>query len=202
MATYIPRHFASDDREAALQLCRDYPFATLITASGEGEPQVTHLPLFIEDGVAIGHFARPNPHARLVTHGTTVAVFHGPHAFVSPRWYVQPELHVPTWNFAAVHLHGKPELLDEAGTRAAVLKLTQIFEQGRWLPSEERLASLIRGVVGFRMPIERIEAKFKMNQNRTPADRAGVIENLRATGRPDDAAVAEWMARDTPKTPG
>lgn len=194
MATYIPRHFASDDREAALALIRDYPFATLVTAAG-GEPQVTHLPLFVEGDALIGHFARPNPHARLIAAGTTVAVFHGPHAYVSPRWYEEPALHVPTWNFAAVHVHGRTELLDEAETRAAVLDLTRRYEEGRWAPLPEKVDKLIAGVVGFRMPIERIEAKFKMNQNRTAGDRAGVIANLRASGRADDRAVAEWMTR-------
>ncbi|HUP91299.1 MAG TPA: FMN-binding negative transcriptional regulator [Solimonas sp.] len=193
MATYIPRHFASDDREAALRFCGDHPFATLVTAAG-AEPQITHLPLFIEDGVVIGHFARPNPHAQMLARGTSVAVFQGPHAYISPRWYETPAIHVPTWNFTAVHLHGQPELLDEAGTREAVLKLTAIFEQGRWAPTAEKVARLVGGVVGFRMPVARVEAKYKMNQNRTAADRAGVIENLRASGRSDDLAVAEWMA--------
>jgi transcriptional regulator len=192
MATYIPRYFTGEQAEA-LQLIRNHPFATLVTAVDGREPQVTHLPLFVEGDMLIGHFARPNPHAGLLLQGQTVAVFHGPHAYVSPRWYAEPEQHVPTWNFASVHVSGKPQLLDEAGTRQAVLTLTELFEQGRWKPTQEKLERLVGGVIGFRMPIERLDVKFKMNQNRSAADRAGVIAALGASERADDVATAEWM---------
>jgi transcriptional regulator len=123
-----------------------------------------------------------------------VAVFHGPHAFVSRGWYEHPADNVPTWNYAAVHVSGTPVLVDEAATRDAVDRLAARFEPPSLPPiAEEKITRLLKGVVAFRLPIARLEVKFKLSQNKGPADRAGVIAGLRATGRPEDLATAEWM---------
>lgn len=201
MSLYTPAHFHGDDADA-LALVRDYPFATLVTSDG-GEPQFTYLPLLWEEGgahgVLLGHMARANPQWQAFAQGHTVALFHGPHAYISPSWYAQPEQHVPTWNYAAVHAHGRPQLIDGAADKLALIdRTTAQFEQDNTPPwtrsvGGDRLEKMLGAIVAFRLPIERLEAKFKMNQNRTPADRAKVVGNLRETAHPDLAAMADWM---------
>ncbi len=192
MTVYIPRHFTGDEA-AARRLIADHPFAILVT--GGAGVHVTHLPLLLDDDGAalIGHVARPNPHWQAFAGGETVAVFQGPHAFVSRGWYRDPGDNVPTWNYAAVHVTGRPAPLDAAGARAAVERLAARFEPPE-LPAiaEAKLGRLLNGIVAFRMPIERLEVKFKMSQNK-PAEIAGVIAGLRAAGGHDELATARWM---------
>ena len=117
MALYIPAAFAVDNRAATLRHLHDHPFATLITPAAP-EPWITHIPLLLKDvgdtdATLIGHFARANPHWRHVAGVESIAVFHGPHAYVSPSWYAEPAQAVPTWNFTAVHAHGSLEIFDD-----------------------------------------------------------------------------------------
>jgi transcriptional regulator len=199
MAIYTPREFAGRDDAAALQLIRDFPFATLITSVPGAEPRISYVPLLHEDGALLGHLARANPHWQAFAQGSTVALFHGPHAFVSPAWYERPQDNVPTWNYAVVHAHGQPELADAAHTRAHLERLFARFSPGTVLPTTpEKVERLLGALVPFRMPIARLEAKFKMNQNKTPADRAGVIRGLRASGFAEAAATADWMQAHEP----
>lgn len=195
MSLYTPRSFLGDDAQAE-KLIREYPFATLITSIDGRDPHVTHLPMLYEDGFLAAHMARANPHWQSFERGHTVAVFHGPHAYISPRFYVEPEKNVPTWNYAVVHVHGRPQMLPDESVAPHIEQLTQMFEQGAWSPAPQKVAQLAPGVVGFRMKAERVEVKVKMNQNRTAADRAKVIDHLRATGREEDAAVAAWIVID------
>ena len=194
---YTPKHF-SGERAQALRLIGEFPFATLITAVNGAEPHITHIPILLEDDVLVGHMARANPHWQAFPQGRTVAVFHGPHAYISPRWYVEPDQNVPTWNYAVVHVHGRPEMLDAETVPLHITRVTAHFEQGAWAPAPEKVARLAPGVVGFRLRPERIEVKIKMNQNRTAADRAKVIVRLRASGRAEDTAMADWIVVDDP----
>jgi transcriptional regulator len=196
MSLYTPRHFKSRDDAEALRIIREHPFATLITSIDAMEPLVTHLPLLLDGDALDGHMARPNPHWQHFARGRTVAVFHGPHAYISPRWYVEPEKNVPTWNYAVVHAHGRPQMLDDEATRRVVTGITSTFDPD-WAPTEDKLARLLPGVVAFRIPIERLDAKVKMNQNRTAADRAKVIDTLRAGGGAEQLAVADWIRIDS-----
>ncbi|HUS23514.1 MAG TPA: FMN-binding negative transcriptional regulator [Candidatus Binatia bacterium] len=197
MSVYIPDAFRGDAEQARDFIAR-YPFATLVTAP-QGAIQVTHLPLLPDAGGTelAGHMARANPHVALLEQADSVAVFHGPHAFVSRGWYVQPSRNVPTWNFAVVHVTGRARLEPPQRNRAALESLAARFEPPH-LPAieDEPMQRLPAAVVAFRLPLARIEVKFKMSQNKPAADRAGVVAGLRATGRAEDAAVADWMARD------
>ena len=106
---------------------------------------------------------------------------------------------VPTWNYAVVHVHGRPQPQPDADARAHVERLAAHFEKGRALPTQPaKVDRLLHGIVPFRMPIERVEIKFKMNQNKSVADRAGVIRGLRAAG---EGATADWMQRNGGQTP-
>lgn len=212
MSLHVPRAFANDDRAAATRLMHDHPFATLVTAQGD-DPLITHLPLVhVADcephGTLLGHFGRANPHAAAAGR-ESVAVFHGPHAYVSPSWYGSPATMVPTWNYAVVHAHGTLELArDPASTRAILDHMVQRFEAHRAAPWQvameaSRLASLVDAIVGFRLRIRRMDVKFKLSQNRSPDDRARVAKALAAEGDDDAAATARWMQAygDVPNGP-
>jgi transcriptional regulator len=203
VSVYVPQHFAADDRSGVERLIRDHPFATLVTATAS-EPIVSHVPLLLarddgSHGTLIGHFARANPHAKLARGGATIAIFHGPHAYVSPSFYADPAGAVPTWNYAVVHAHGKLEMLDDArDTLAIVERLIERFESGRAAPwrlglEGERLDAMLRAIVGFRLRIERVEAKFKLSQNRDRGDRLRVIAALASEGDAEAAATSGWM---------
>ncbi|MGH8540527.1 MAG: FMN-binding negative transcriptional regulator [Stenotrophobium sp.] len=201
MSLYTPTHFIGTDTDAQA-LMHGHPFATLIT-SADGEQHVTHLPLLWQEdgahGVLLGHMARANPHWQAFAGGATVAVFHGPHAYISPDWYVNPAREVPTWNYAVVHAHGLPQFIEAADEKLALIdRTTAEFEHGKAAPwtrsvDGERLQKMLGAIVAFRIPLARIEAKFKMNQNRTAGDRVRVIGKLREAAHPDLQAMAQWM---------
>ncbi len=199
---YIPEAFAQNDPIRIRQLLDDYGFATLITLH-EGLPFVSHLPLLFEPqgggkGRLIGHLARENPQCADLTEGAQVlAVFQGPHGYVSPSWYEGPG--VPTWNYAVAHVHGQVRRVEAPQALLDLLeRLTQYYESGLespWTPdyAGERLEALASRIMGFEIEIARIEGKFKLSQNRSQADRLAVIGALSA--REDAAAkrLAAWM---------
>lgn len=199
MSLYTPRPFGDQSQDDAFAIIRTAPFATLITSVAGQEPHITHLPLLLLDERQLtGHMARANPHWQAFAAGETVAVFHGPHAYISPRWYVAPAREVPTWNFATVHVHGTPVVIDQPAAKLAVVDATSAaFEptENPWQRQIDgaRLSALLGAIVAFHLPLTRIEAKFKMNQNKTPQDRAQVIAALQASGQPDALATAQWM---------
>lgn len=208
MALYVPRAFEVSERAALDGLIDRHPFATLITPASP-EPWVTHLPLLREGhDTLIGHVARANPHARHWSGVTSIAVFHGPHAYVSPTWYAEPASAVPTWNFVAVHVQGRIETLAQpAEAERVVGALVARFEGSHpsaWrfsLAGSER-AAMLAGIVPFRMRIERILGKFKLSQNRSQADRRRVVAALDAGGSPDATATAHWMRELTDNEDG
>jgi transcriptional regulator len=203
VSVYIPQSFAARG-EGIVRLMREYPFATLVTATGE-EPQVSHVPLLHRaepspQGSLIGHVARANPHWRKFGGCSSLALFHGPHAYVSPSWYAEPAAMVPTWNYVVVHVRGRVELItDRDQTRAVVEQLTDRFESSRAQPwhlqlQGARLDVMLGAIVAFRMTIERVDAKFKLSQNRSAEDQQRVIAALRMEGFSGAEATAEWMA--------
>jgi len=203
MSLYTPTHFTMHDRAAIARLMHERAFATLITPAAP-EPLVSHLPLLLvpgcePHGTLIGHFARANPHWRNAPGVQSIAIFHGPHAYISPSWYGAPERMVPTWNFASVHAHGMLEIVeDEVQARGIMDALVHRFEAARAAPwkferdARERDA-LMGAIVPFRIRIRRIDAKFKLSQNRSRDDRARVIAALRAEGHPEGTDTADWM---------
>jgi len=203
VSLYVPRPFGAANRVAIARLVHDHPFATLVTPAAP-EPHVSHVPLiWVGDcepyGTLLGHFARANPHVEVAAGVESIAIFHGPHAYVSPSWYADPAAAVPTWNYAVVHAHGALELAREpAETRAILDLLIHRFESGRdapWTPGlgPAQMKAMVSAIIGFRIRIKRIDAKFKLSQNRTPDDRARVASALAAEGYADAEATAAWM---------
>ena len=204
MSLYTPGLFQVDDRAAIARLMHDHPFATLITPAVP-EPVISHVPLLLvpgcePHGMLVGHVARANPHWKSLQGVESIAVFHGPHAYVSPSWYAEPAKAVPTWNYAAIHAHGVAEPIEnEVESRAVLDALVHRFEGYREKPWTFAMAppqrdALVRSIVAFRLRIKRIDAKFKLSQNRPADDRNRVMAALDAEGHPESAATAAWMA--------
>ncbi len=198
---YVPPHFAFEDEAQILDHLEAWSFATLITGQDQ-RVEANHVPLLLDRGefCLYGHLARANLqwHA-LARCDEALAVFSGPHAYVSPTWYASSG-GVPTWNFAAVHARVMPEMLEgEADALDVVTRLTRHFEgsgSGAWEPTRVEpvaLAGLLQGIVCFRLHIIGLQAKHKLSQNRTPADRQGVIRHLTASRSESAVAVAEMM---------
>ncbi|HTS22592.1 MAG TPA: FMN-binding negative transcriptional regulator [Casimicrobiaceae bacterium] len=205
MSLYTPRAFAAKDAAVAAKLLREHPFATLITP-GDPEASISHLPLEyrVEDGSQgslLGHMARANPHWERFGRAPSIAIFHGPHAYVSPSWYAEPATAVPTWNYAIAHVHGRVELLpDTAATPRLLEEMIERYEGGRAAPwrlqlEGRPLAAMLDAIVGFRLAIERMDVKIKLSQNRSLADRERVIAALRGEGYADALSTADWMDR-------
>jgi len=206
---YVPTAFAEDDPNELAALMRAASFATLITSSPDatGAPQATHLPLLLDvEGGAparlLGHVAAANGHHQAFD-GTreALAIFSGPHAYISPNWYETPNM-VPTWNYAAVHAYGRPRVIEDADAVMALLaRLSETYESeatGNWrlgAQDQQIMRGMLKGIVAFEMPIERIEGKWKMSQNRKPADALAAAEGLRDLGGPDADVVAGEMEK-------
>jgi transcriptional regulator len=200
---YIPASFAENDVGTLHALMRQNAFATLVSVC-EGVPVASHIPFLLDaergpHGTLLGHLARANPQWRLFDR-ETLAVFQGPHAYVSPTWYASSP-NVPTWNYAVVHAYGRPQVIEGGAARAVIERLVATYEGdggGAWSTAavpDEFVRQMLAAIVAFEMPVARLEGKFKLSQNRTEADRAGVVARLRLAGGPDSAAVAELMAR-------
>ncbi|MGD0829753.1 MAG: FMN-binding negative transcriptional regulator [Terracidiphilus sp.] len=203
---YSPSFNQSADRAVLIEAMRAYSFAILFGpqsgAEGATPLAATHLPLVVKDegphGLLEGHFALANQHWRTLAGRETLVVFSGPHSYVSPTLYADP-LSVPTWNYIAVHAYGTLELVeDEAGKDAVLASLIQAHEPGfeenwRAMPEEFR-HSMLAEIVGFRIPIGRIEGKFKLSQNRDTADRDKIWASS-AVGSSDQQSLADWMTR-------
>jgi transcriptional regulator len=209
---YLPRAFAETDPAALDALFARDAFVTLVTVR-EGVPAVSHLPVLYrrQEGQQVelrGHWARPNPQAR--HDGLALAIVHGPHAYVSPAWYPDKEAQarVPTWNYAVAHVHGRLETFEDTDSLAELVDALSVVHEtaagGDWRfePEREDHRIQLRGIIGFRLAVERVELKFKLNQNHPPANRRVVAERLAAQPREGDREIAALMrARTAPEPP-
>jgi transcriptional regulator len=205
---YVPVEFAEPDVSRARALIERHSFGMLVVLGAEAGavPEIAHIPFLLDAepgplGALRAHVARANPiAAQLASEPRIVAVFTGPHAYVTPRWYEAPSATVPTWNFTAVHVHGVARpILDRAEVLRAVRDLADKHEAGAQAPwtvqgaDAKYVDGLLGGIVAFSVQIERIEAKAKLSQNRSLGDRVGVIKGLKERGEGDDRGVAEMM---------
>ena len=208
---YVPASFAVSDEKTLASFIERYDFATLTSSSSTGLV-ASHIPIMLRrsagKAVLIGHVARANNQWRQFDGSAeALAIFHGPHAYVSPPWYATSPA-VPTWNYAAVHVYGKPRAREEGDFTAAALQdLVARHEGSRAKPWRiEDLAGdfyekLAKAIVAFEMPIDRIEGKFKLGQNRSQDDRLGMLQGLDAEKSLDAGALAAFI-RGTLKSDG
>ena len=192
---YIPRHFAVDDKDTLYRVMRENSFAVLICSGEDGAPFATHIPLLVEEGMLIGHMAKANPHWKLFDGRSALTIFQGPHAYVSPRIYVTAP-NVPTWNYVTVHVDGKPEIVSDEEESMEILHRTlELYDPTYPMTPElhKYMDGQVKGVVAFRIPIERMEGKFKLNQNKKREDRNAVIEKFSSSGSLPELDVAKAM---------
>jgi transcriptional regulator len=202
MSLYEPPHFKSRDPAIAIELMRDYPFASLVSNDDEGFPFVSHLPLHVEgDGeqfILWGHCAKPNPHWRyLRARPEALVIFMGPHGYQSPSVY--PDLQrVPTWNYLTVHCRVSARLIEDAAAKDGLLKKLigdhepAYAEQWRGL-GEEFANKMLAGIVGFELRVIDWQCKVKLNQHRKEAH--GAMRQAYASGSDDERAMLRWMDR-------
>jgi transcriptional regulator len=207
---YTPPAFAEHDGALLRARMRAWSFATLVT-HGAGGSNATHLPFLVDDdgphGTLVTHLARGNPQYHDLKAGTpALVIFQGPHAFISPSWYTN-RLTFPTWNYTAIHVRGTPEVVDDTAAIHMVLQRTVATYDtplgGEWafgaMP-QELTASRLRAIAAVHIPITHIEGKMKLNQDKSVADRLGVIAALEKQGDAQSLAVAA-LIRQQPGLP-
>jgi transcriptional regulator len=205
---YQPPHFRNDDLPQIRALMREQRFVTLISSGSLGL-FATHLPTVTKDDAPYAmvecHLARANAHWKdLATVDEALMVFQGPQAYITPNWYRSKAEHgkvVPTWNYVALHAYARPEVVEDADwLRRHVAELTaqeEKVEPKPWALSDapdDYVERMLRGIVGFRLRVARLEGKWKVSQNREPEDRDGVVTGLRSRGDGDDLRVAEAIS--------
>jgi transcriptional regulator len=205
---YQPPHFIETDAARIADVMRRHSFATVVSHDGTA-PFATHMPVLHhpgegEHGTLVTHMARANPQWKHFADGREVLViFHGPHAYISPNWYETRPM-VPTWNYAVVHAYGISRLIDDKNRLRVMLReLVDTFEAGQPQPygavlTDDYIDKLSPGIVGIEIPITRLEAKFKLSQNRSAADQGGVIEALEKSADQTEREVAELMKGNQP----
>ena len=196
---YIPALNRIEDREAINAFIHAHSFATLIT-NADHRSVASHLPVLFDESANVlrSHMARANEQWKQFA-GTdeVLCIFHGPHAYISPSWYEEQHT-VPTWNYAVVHVYGKPSLVDEAELKQIVLDTTEKFESTMPLPwkiplSEKEIAGMLKAIIGFKIEITRVEAKFKLGQNRSLEDQEKMLRNLKAAPDEESRALAQFI---------
>jgi transcriptional regulator len=209
---YNPRSYRNENPPELHAFVRRYNFGVLFTYR-DGESFATHLPFMIDAargplGTLVAHMARANPHWRAFDGAPpSLAVFMGPHAYISPAWY-RDQATVPTWNYTVVHAAGRARVVEDRVTlRAMVRRLLAQHEAPLGNPWDARQAEAVMdaeldAIVGFEIPIERLEGKFKLNQNRSVEDREGVVRVLEASSHPDEREMARLMREQLDKPGG
>lgn len=181
---YIPNLFRDENTDRLVELMRQNGFATVVSVA-DGAPVATHLPVTVDrEGERIvlrGHFAKANPHWTALEQAETLVVFTGPHAYVSPDHYEARES-VPTWNYLAVHAYGQARVTDGGATLEGLKALVHDHEpayQQQWEGLSERYRDgMLRGIVGFEMPIVRLEGVAKLSQNKQRRERERIAASL------------------------
>jgi transcriptional regulator len=199
---YLPQTFSTEDPQALDRLVDYSAFGTLVSQLG-GAPFASHLPALYRraDGrvTLTGHWARANPQWREIEGQRVLFIFQGPHAYISPRWYLDPEKNVPTWNYAVAHVYGQVRVIhDVTELERIVTSLAAKYEAGAQAPwrlddTGEAGRGRLRAIVGFELAAEQVQVKVKLGQNQVEGNVAGAIAGLRAVGSAEAVETAAWM---------
>src|SRR5262245_29746846 len=199
---YVPAYFTETDLGKLHEAIERSSFATLVSA-GTGGQAASHLPLLLErtsgsSGTLLGHMARANRQWDVAAGQEVLAIFSGPHGYVSPQWYEASGV-VPTWNYVAVHAYGRLELIEnEAEVESLLTRMVEVYEAAQpqpWRLHEPAafVSRMIRQIVAFRLPIARLEGKWKLNQNRPAEQRERVIAALSRQADENSREIARLM---------
>jgi transcriptional regulator len=199
---YVPARYSAPEDALIAELVRNHPFATLITPV-DGEMKISHVPLLLEERsgawVLIGHLARANDHWKALGQGITTAIFHGPHAYITPTWYERCD--VPTWNYVVAHLSGPVRLLEQERDSVAALELLSARMEGKagWqfeIPADlSKPGVLMKSIIGFEVEVQARVGKFKLSQNKSSTDFDRVMAGLDGRADPQSRGVLAWMQR-------
>lgn len=197
---YIPSQFKIKDDEFIYDLIQENSFATFFSQH-EGEPYATHIPLMIDQDkeYLYGHFARANSQWKDLPNQSVLAIFHGPHCYISSSWY-ESDLSVPTWNYLAVHVYGKAELIEGEELKKALIDLVKKYEKpdSSYQIDEvdpKFLEGMTKGIVGFKIKIEKIEGKAKLSQNHSFKRKQLVIQELEKFKSEDEREISSYMKK-------
>jgi transcriptional regulator len=204
---YVPAVFAERDLTTLHNFIEQHSFGTLVSQVNAA-PFASHLPFLLErtagpHGALVCHMARSNPQWREAAGQTVLAIFAGPHAYISPTWY-EAEQVVPTWNYTAVHAYGRARIIEDSdGMLEIVQRSVQVYEEGMprpwsFTPSSTLVERLLQQIIGLRIEIDRIEGKWKLNQNHPVERRKKVIRALQQREDEDARAVAALMQARLP----
>jgi transcriptional regulator len=200
---YIPKSFENKNIEQLHQIIERFNFATLISHNN-GEIAVTHIPVMLDRnqgqyGMLFWHVANLNSHSTEFDGSkNALVIFHGPHAYISPTWYKNAPS-VPTWNYAAVHAHGIPEVINKEQLADDLTKMVSQHERmlstnTNYIIPDDYKSKLIEHITGFRMRITRLEGKFKLGQNRSVEDQDGMLQGLRDQNSTDSITLADFIS--------
>jgi len=209
---YVPHFHAVEDEQHVRAMVAGIGSAQLVTVGQDGYPLATLLPVVWEGDTVIAHMARANPHWTEIGDGSPVLlVVAGPQAYISPSWYASKTEHgrvVPTWNYSAVQIAGRATIRQDSDwLRAVVDDLVERHEAHREVPwstldaPEKYISGQLRAIVGIEIAVERVEGKAKLSQNRSAADRQGVVEGLRQESSHGAFDVAEEMSAHLQDSP-
>ena len=200
---YIPHHFKNENIEEVKAFLNANGFGILIS-QGDGKITGTHIPMELDtdengDSVLVGHISKANPQSmHLKNEGEILAIFNGPHSYVSSSWYQKEN--APTWNYIAVHIYGKLRIIDGHELLDSLIKLVDKYEKNSEHPvSVEKMSSRtlnqMNEIVGFSIKINEIQAAYKLSQNRNDTDYHNITKELEKTGHSDSRSIAEEMKK-------
>ena len=199
---FSPKYFQMKDKEEVIRFMEEHSFVTIVTVKS-GQPIATHIPVQLqregENYVITGHLAYANPQWRTSMDSRVLVIYQGPHAYISSSWYSHEN--VPTWNYQAVHAYGQATLLNEQELQADLTKQLQKYELHREQPvlwetlSSELLTQQLKGIVGFKIRIDDIQATYKLSQNRNEQDFQQIMKQLEHEPQPSAQHIAEAMRK-------
>lgn len=202
---YIPKDFEVNDKTKLFDFIKSNSFGILFSQEDEG-PFATHLPFFIDEnkgdnGVLIGHMAKSNPQWKNLNEKKIIVVFPGPHAYISPTWYSGANT-VPTWNYVAVHIYGEFKVMEKKDDMKDIIEKTvNFYESSMSTPwkaefNDKFIDGLMNGIVGFEISINKVEGKWKLNQNHSIQRQQNLIKGLKTRDEYDSQEIAKLMEQN------
>ena len=195
---YVPKHFENKESSSVIDFIKSNGFGILVSENS-GKLLATHIPLVIDDGgkKLHGHVARANAQWKNFDGQEVLAIFNGPHAYISSSWYNHEN--VSTWNYIAVHVYGNVRLIEDEELHQSLTELVDKYEKQSEKPvsvsgmSQDYLNRAIKGLVGFEISISKMEASYKLSQNRDLTNYEAIIRQLEKRNFQDDMRVADAM---------